>query len=690
MAFLCAEFAAFRSQGGPVCTNAQNALGQRPSPAEAFAQATIMAFQRAPWTEASPSASSRNGTRSKKMSKTAILMKIKRRAGVWAVIFLLSICIYNAIVFSGVYRLLPFADRSQSRVEHGELARFLKESLAGVALPLVPSNDQFDHAAVIVGPYGPVRAPYTKSMDLLMKRVTRRFWLNREPRATSNDFSIIISARNEDKYLVKTLEFLFQNTVYDAIREVIIVDDASARPVKELLDSNIPRRILDKVKVIRFNEPQGLIRGRIAGADAALSDNLFFLDAHCKPKVGWEYPLLQHLKTNYRRVACPVIYDVKEHNWEDVGTHGSKMMFEWTFEFGWFEDMEEEIPVMSGGILAMTKEWWEESGKYDPGMLEWGGENLEQSIRLWLCGGEIVVDRRSQIGHIFSRPPKPNPGNRLVIQVQKNQKRAAKVWLDEYYALFYKYHPEVRGHQEGDVTDRQLLRHNQLTCMPFQWYVDKFRPAFERKALLDHDFAHVVHESTGLCLTAERTDGGDSVKLEHCNETNADQQWQTVSGNRMIYNRGTQKCLDAGFFQKATPILFMCDWNGVIRRTNVNQLWQWDAPNELYNQKTTGRIFLFDGYWSQSLTGSDIFPIQRSYLESPRARCLSGEPQEGTEGVSLVFRHCTGVPPGESDPMRFSPKWVWPPLSTRFGKRSMQDAEKITDAFAQKYLKGEF
>ena len=56
------------------------------------------------------------------------------------------------------------------------------------------------------------------------------------------------------------------------------------------------------------DEPQGLIRGRIAGADSALSDNLFFLDAHCKPQVGWEYPLLQHLKTNYRRVACPVIY----------------------------------------------------------------------------------------------------------------------------------------------------------------------------------------------------------------------------------------------------------------------------------------------------------------------------------------------------------------------------------------------
>lgn len=648
-----------------------------------------MAFQRAAWTGGQNPGSSRSENRGKKISRAAILQKIKRRAGVWAILFVLSICIYNVIAFIGLSRYLPFAGTSQFDLERKALTKFLQEALNGVALPLVPSHDLFDNAAVIVGPYGPVRAPYTKNMDLLMKRLTQDIWLSRQPKETSNDFSIIISARNEEKYLVKTLEFLFNNTAYDAIREVIIVDDASNIPVKGLLNDGVSRRIRDKTKVIRFDEPQGLIRGRIAGADSALSDNLFFLDAHCKPQVGWEYPLLQHLKTNYRRVACPVIYDVKEHNWEDVGTHGSKMMFEWTFEFGWFEDLEEEIPVMSGGIMAMTKEWWKESGKYDPGMLEWGGENLEQSMRLWMCGGEIIVDRRSQIGHIFSRPPKPNPGNRLVIQVQKNQKRAAKVWLDEYYVLFYKYHPEVRMHQEKDVRDRQLLRYDQLTCMPFQWYVDKFRPAFERKVLLDHDFKHIVHDKTGLCLTAERrSDGVEQVMLDRCDISNVDQQWQTVSGNRMIQNRGTRKCLDAASYSDSTPILYACDWNGVIRRTNMNQLWQWDAPDAVNNPGTTGRIFLFDGYWSQSLTGADIFPLQRSYLESPVAMCLSAEPREGTANASVVVRPCTGVQPGGNDFMRFSPMWVRPPLSTRFGKRSMQDAEKITDAFAQDYLHG--
>ncbi|XP_022587310.2 polypeptide N-acetylgalactosaminyltransferase 2 [Cyclospora cayetanensis] len=651
-----------------------------------------MAFKRLLWSSVDVSGAPGSRCNNKKLSKTAFLQKIKRRAGVWAFLLLLSICIYNVIVFCGLPRLLPLPNISQGIADRSALVKFIDDAIFGVALPLVPSHDLFDQAAVIVGPYGPVRAPYTRKMAMLMRRIVQDIWLDREPKQTSNDFSIIISARNEEKYIVKTLEFLFKNTDYKAIREVIIVDDASTKPVKDLLNADaLEARVLDKIKVIRFDKPQGLIRARISGADSALSDNLFFLDAHCKPRAGWEYPLLQHLKTNYRRVACPVIYDVKEHNWDDVGTHGSKMMFEWTFEFGWFEDLEEEIPLMSGGILAMTKEWWLESGKYDPGMLEWGGENLEQSMRLWMCGGEIVVDRRSEIGHIFSRPPKPNPGNRLVIQVQKNQKRAAKVWLDEYYYLFYKYHPEARPHQEGDITSRRLLRYEHLTCMPFQWYVDKFRPAFERNLLLDHDFKHIEHGNTGLCLTADRrTQGHDRVKLERCDISNRDQHWQVVSGNRMLQNRGVRKCLDAASYKDPSPILYMCDWSGVIRRVNTNQFWQWDASTGIDDVEATGRIFVYDEYWSQSLTGADIFPLQRSHLEGPQAKCLAAEETQGSRGPLVFIRPCPGVQTGREDPMRFIPKWVRAPLSTRFGKRTLNDAEKVTDQAALNYLKSSF
>ena len=57
------------------------------------------------------------------------------------------------------------------------------------------------------------------------------------------------------KYLVKTLLYLFEYTNYNTIKEVIIVDDASDKPVKTLLqenDSKLQSKIKNKIKVIRF------------------------------------------------------------------------------------------------------------------------------------------------------------------------------------------------------------------------------------------------------------------------------------------------------------------------------------------------------------------------------------------------------------------------------------------------------
>lgn len=53
-------------------------------------------------------------------------------------------------------------------------------------------------------------------------------------------------------------------------------------------------------------------------------------------------------------------------------------MFDWDMSFHWFNNDDDWVPCMSGGLLAMSKRWWHESGELDTGMFVWGAENIEQ------------------------------------------------------------------------------------------------------------------------------------------------------------------------------------------------------------------------------------------------------------------------------------------------------------------------
>ena len=50
-------------------------------------------------------------------------------------------------------------------------------------------------------------------------------------------------------------------------------------------------------------------------------------------------------------------------------------------------------PTMSGGIMAIKKDYFFELGGYDTGMILFGGESLEFSFLVWMCGGNIKVIR---------------------------------------------------------------------------------------------------------------------------------------------------------------------------------------------------------------------------------------------------------------------------------------------------------
>ncbi|KAF4742886.1 hypothetical protein FOZ62_004274, partial [Perkinsus olseni] len=183
--------------------------------------------------------------------------------------------------------------------------------------------------------------------------------------------SIVLVGRNEHKYLYRTVDSIIKNTPSRRLKEIILVDDGSIPPMEPLL-----AEYRDKVRLIRHEKSQGLIRARMAGANAAVGDMVMFLDCHVKPAPGWERPMFKNTNENYKRLVVPLIPRLDGETWEVLGDEpGAKMMFDWGLQFDWFEDGNDEVPVMSGGLYAITKRWWHESGEYDYDMLLYGAEN---------------------------------------------------------------------------------------------------------------------------------------------------------------------------------------------------------------------------------------------------------------------------------------------------------------------------
>eukprot|EP01067_Filipodium_phascolosomae_P007243 Filipodium_phascolosomae@DN5747_c0_g1_i1.p1 len=194
-----------------------------------------------------------------------------------------------------------------------------------------------------------------------------------------------------------------------------------------------------------------------------------FLDAHVKPDWGWLPPIMTHLNANYKRAVVPIIPTLDGETWmENKAQAGAKMMFSWDLSFQWFEDFNDLVPCMSGGLYAITKRWWIESGQYDAEMQEWGGENVEQSVRMWLCGGEILVARNSYVSHLF-RPKFPYSisGDKTL----RNKVMAVEAWFGNYTKYFYQSKPNAKRFTEevqamararaAEISDR-------LNCKPFQ------------------------------------------------------------------------------------------------------------------------------------------------------------------------------------------------------------------------------
>lgn len=415
--------------------------------------------------------------------------------------------------------------------------------------------------------------------------------------------SVIIVFHNEGlTTLVRTAHSVLLRSPRKLIKEVILLDDCSDKTnLKQELEQyieehfgtfkggDLPAYSSDrankgetlyeksgKVRLIRNNERQGLIRSRSRGAQSATGDVVLFLDAHCEVNHDWLPPLLAPIANNKKTLTVPIIDGVDSENFQYRPVYSkNNEHFRGIWEWGMLYkeiglDMNEHLkthrvsepydsPTHAGGLFAIDRQFFADLGYYDPGLLIWGGENFELSFKVWQCGGRLQWVPCSRVGHIY-RPFMPYTFGTMANQrkgplVLTNYKRVVEVWFDDdYKEYFYTREPLARFYDPGDITKQMELKKN-LGCKSFDWFMtnvanDVFRdfPRLPRNL----EWGEIRLEGTNKCLDTRGPQPPQTIGVSQCHSLGGNQLFRLNEAGQLGVG---ERCVDAS---KARTSLIYC------------------------------------------------------------------------------------------------------------------------------------
>ncbi|KAH3721774.1 hypothetical protein DPMN_064722 [Dreissena polymorpha] len=382
--------------------------------------------------------------------------------------------------------------------------------------------------------------------------------------------SVIICFHNEAwSVLLRTVHSVLDRSPPELIKEIILIDDFSNMDhLKEPLVYYMS--LLKKVRIIRTRRREGLIRARLVGVGASRAPVLTFLDSHIECFPGWLEPLLDRVSADPTVVVAPEISMISATQFSvgfgSGGSMGILQFPELTFNWMGLPAREKKrrasladpirTPTIAGGLFSINKEFFFKMGTYDEGMDIWGYENVEISLRIWMCGGSLEIHPCSTVAHVF-RSKSPYDWGRSYSEILRhNAVRLAEVWLDDYKHFYYESIAYQLGNY-GNVTDRKMLR-ERLKCHSFQWYIDNVFPEVKLpvKSRLVGQFKAAL--APNLCLDSmSPVASGNEVKLYQCHDVNGNQLWRYTVLDTLSIGTG---CLT--YWQSNTSMLTFNECQG--------------------------------------------------------------------------------------------------------------------------------
>ncbi|XP_069108635.1 polypeptide N-acetylgalactosaminyltransferase 10-like [Argopecten irradians] len=304
--------------------------------------------------------------------------------------------------------------------------------------------------------------------------------------------SIVIPVYNEPwSTLERLLNSVINNSPKLLLHEIIIIEDQSNL---EHLGAPFDKYVeqFSFMHLHRTKERLGTMKTRVLGTELAKADVVVFLDSHTEVNIGWLEPLLFEISQNKTAIVQPStdVVDAQTFEYRKYFDNNMRGHFKWNMAYHFVplppKQMEEvkaqptksfDSPAIVGCAFAVNRKYFLDIGGLDTGMRTWGGEDVELSIRVWLCGGSMKISPCSRVGHIFKID---HPFKWDYSELVSNNRRTAEMWLGDYRKYFYYFNAGfAKPPNDSDKFDIMDPIKKRFKCKDFSWLIRNVFPELE-------------------------------------------------------------------------------------------------------------------------------------------------------------------------------------------------------------------